>query len=92
MDDIRFKLGFWDVVIQRENLWVFKAIAGIIIAGLLCLTVVFVCNYSRERAVAAEKNISASAAAFIDDYSTLNVDLEDAKAVFDEASDSVNNK
>lgn len=84
MDDKRFRLGFWDVVIQKE-IWVaIKAFIIIAIVGLLCFAGVFVAQQSKNKAVAKEKEIETNVSQFIKDYSTLDVNEDTMSSLYEQ--------
>lgn len=76
MDDKRFKIGFWDIVIQKETWKVMKIIGFIITVAIVASVLVWVCSASRAKAVAAEKSITENVSSFIEEYSTLDIDKE----------------
>lgn len=84
MDDKRFRLGFWDVVIQKETWAVIKVIAIIAIVGLLCFAGVFVAQQSKNKAVAKEKEIETNVSQFIKDYSTLDVNEDTMSSLYEQ--------
>lgn len=87
MDDKRFKIGFWDVVIQKETWAVMKIIGFIVAVAIIAFTLVWVCSASKAKAVEAEKTISSSVANFIEEYSTLDVDKETMTELYEQGKE-----